>query len=534
LEPDSSLLAVAGRVRSFHAGASDQDGERAPNAVLVLGGRIAAVGPLGAITVPANVPVIELPETTITPGLTDAHLHMTEWALARRDIDLAHAASPELACRAVAKEVRAEGAGWVRGRGWNPQRWAGESPSRALLDAVLPGRPVALQSHDMHSLWVNTAALEYAGIGADTADPPGGRIVRDDQGHPTGLLQENAAQLVTRCIPRPTTGEMLELVRDAQAALHAFGITGFHSLPGIHVPEPDPLSVLETLRALGQLRLRVLQHLPLDFLDDALRLGLRSGFGGEWIRIGGVKMFLDGALGSRTAWMRAPYEGASDCGLRVLETADFRAAVRRAAIGGLASTVHAIGDAAVGLALDVLAEPATRVSALPHRIEHVQCFPRDRFTRLRAAQVVCSVQPAHLITDWRAADEHWGEARAQLTYAFRSLLEHGAVLACGSDAPVEPADPRLGLFAATRRTDLAGDPVTGWVPAERITLAQAFRGYTVGAAIAAGREREEGQLTPGAVADFVAWNGDPFGPGKANPVEFTVAATIVGGRVVHS
>jgi predicted amidohydrolase YtcJ len=529
-------------VVSFHPGAAGTGD--APDALLIIDGRVAAVGSARELRPPAGAQVLDLPGATITPGLTDAHIHVTEWALARREVDLAPATSPEDAARIVAAHSHAGTAGWVRGRGWNPHRWRDASPSRSLLDAVVPDRPVALQSHDMHSVWVNSPALRLAGISADTVDPPGGRIVRDDMGRPTGLLMETAGQLIARCIPAPSHAEMLDAVADAQIALHQLGITGIHSLPGILVPEPDPLSILEALRARDRLRLRVLQHLPLHFLDDAVKLGIRSGFGGDWIRIGGIKSFLDGTLGSRTASMRWPYEGADDCGIRVIEATDFREAVRKAALAGLATTVHAIGDAAVALAIDVLADPTQRVDAIPHRIEHVQCFPAasdarasisddDRFDRTVRARITCSMQPAHLISDWRAADRHWGDARARWTYAFRSLLDRGALLAFGSDAPVEPADPRLGLFAATRRTDLAGEPAGGWFRGERITLEEALRGYTVGPAIAAGRTGREGQLTPGAVADFVAWDTDPFADGL-DPLELSCALTVVDGEVVHS
>jgi predicted amidohydrolase YtcJ len=326
----------------------------------------------------------------------------------------------------------------------------------------------------------------------------------------------------------------MDAILDAQTALHGLGITGVHSFPGIHIVDPAPLGLLETLRARGALRLRVLQHIALDRLDHAIALDLRGGFGGDWIRIGGVKMFLDGALGSRTAWMRRPYETTDDCGIQVLDEADFRAIVRRAAAAGIPATVHAIGDAAVDLALDVLSAPDTLVPAMPHRIEHVQCCPSERLRHAGEAGIVCSVQPAHLMTDWRVADRHWGPDRARTTYAFRSLLDGGAVLAFGSDAPVEPVDPRLAFVAATDRTDTRGDPGGGWVPGERITLDEVFRAYTVGPAFAAGLRGRLGELVPGAAADLAAWQGDPFDREGVDLLDLRCAATIIGGELVHS
>jgi predicted amidohydrolase YtcJ len=523
-------LFVADRVRSFHPGAATQGA----NAVLVVERRIAAVGDYRDLR-PRAVDVVEFEGTTITPGLTDAHIHVTEWALARREVDLTAASSAAEAARTVRERGRKDAGGWIRGRGWDAHRW-NAGPHRALLDEVLPDVPVALQSHDMHSLWANSAALARAAVSASTADPPGGRIERDDAGEPTGVMRENATQLIIGCLPVPDFDPVCDAVLEAQDELHSMGITGVHSLPGLYVPEPDPLSVLESLRARDRLRLRVLQHLPVQFLDEAIRLGLRSGFGGDWIRIGGVKMFLDGALGSRTAWMRRPYETAQDCGMRVLPAEDFRAAVARAAAHGLATTVHAIGDAAVELAMQVLADPAVRVHALPHRIEHVQCLPAGEelhalVARLVAQSVTCSMQPAHLISDWRAADRHWGSDRSRWTYAIGYLSSLGAVLAFGSDAPVEPADPRLGLFAATRRTDLHDEPAGAWQPAERIRMEEALRGYTFGPALAAGRHADEGAIVPGAFADLVAWHTDPLTVDDPRTLE--CAATIVGGELVR-
>jgi predicted amidohydrolase YtcJ len=449
----TDLLVVAERIHTL----ASPDTRAA--ALLVRNGRVAAVGDSGALRAHAPAArVLHLAGATITPGLTDAHVHLTEWAFARREADLATAASPVAAASALAAHVdRVEAVSrgrdqWVRGRGWNPHLWEGRAPDRHVLDAVLGDRPVVLQSHDMHALWVNSATLLRAGIDAHTPDPEGGRIVMDPAGEPTGLLLESAGQLVTRLLPLPSLEQAAAAVHDAQGELHSLGITGVHSFPGVHFPDPDPLGVLLLLRERGQLRLRILQHIRADRLDHAIRLGLRSGFGDEWLRIGAVKMFLDGALGSRTAWMRDPYEDSVDCGISTLDPDEFRATVRCAASAGIASTVHAIGDAAVCLALDVLADPGLRVHAMPHRIEHLQCCPPDRFAHAAAGGLVCSMQPSHLITDWRIADRCWG-ARSRGAFALASLLRAGTTLAFGSDAPVESVDPRLGLYAAVARQD---------------------------------------------------------------------------------
>jgi hypothetical protein len=528
----ASLLLVADRLHAFDENHDDAL-TRAPVAVLIENGRVAAIGPAESLRSRTRVPILELPGATLTPGLTDSHIHLTEWALTRREVDLSRAASPLAAARAVADFAASQDGEWVRGRGWNLHLWNGEQPDREILDRLLPDRPVALQSHDMHGLWVNSAALERAGITADTADPPSGRIVRDAQNRPTGWLLEAAGELVTRAMRAFGTAETIDAVLHAQSELHAWGITAVHALPAIHIPEPEPLAILEAVRDSGRLRLRILQHLPLRMLDEAIRLGLKSGFGGDWIRIGGVKMFLDGTLGSRTAWMRAPYENSTDCGVQVLEAGEFGFHAKRAAAAGIASTVHAIGDAAVALALDVLADPTIAVPALRHRIEHVQCCPEDRMADPGRAGVICSMQPAHLITDWRIADHYWGTNRARCTYAFRPLLRGGAVLAFGSDAPVEPADPRIGLWAAIRRADLAGQPPDGWFPEHRLNAREALFAYTRGPALAAGQPAR-GRIGAGAPADIVAWQADPLEADAAAILGLRCIATIVAGEVVYS
>ena len=504
----------------------------APDAVLIEGSRITEVG--RAAELRARMPradVLDLPGTTLTPGLTDAHIHLTEWAVGRSQTDLSEAASPEAAAALVAGSAGA--GGWIRGRGWDPHRWGGQEPHRRLLDAVLGERPAALQSHDMHGLWVNSAALAAVGITAATPDPEGGLIGRDAAGEPTGLLLERAGELVTAVIPRSSEDDVVAAVRAAQGVLHGFGITGVHSFPGIALPEPGSYTVLARLFREGGLRLRILQHIRFEKLDAAIAIGARSGTGGEWIRTGGVKLFLDGALGSRTAWMREPYEGSDAFGVSLLPEAEFRAIVALAAEAGIACAVHAIGDAAVSLALRVLADPAVRVPSLAHRIEHVQCLPPEQVADAARAGIVCSVQPCHLITDWRAADRHWGPERARWSYAFGSLARTGAVLAFGSDAPVEPVDPRRSLFAAVQRQDLQGEPAAGWYPQERLDATAALHGFTTGPAQAAGLAGRAGVLAPGAFGDVVAWDRDPLACEPGGLLELRAAATIVGGELVH-
>jgi predicted amidohydrolase YtcJ len=284
----------------------------------------------------------------------------------------------------------------------------------------------------------------------------------------------------------------------------------------------------------GVLRLRVLQSIPLPRLEHAIGVGLRSGFGSEWLRIGGVKMFLDGALGSRTARMRQPYEGgaADDLGIRTLEPDEFRDNVRRAAEARIASTVHAIGDAAVELAIDTLGA-AERPRAMPHRIEHVQLCPPDLWEHAGRSGVVGSMQPVHLMTDIPAAERHWGHERCRGAYPFAPLLRAGMTLAFGSDVPVESCDPRLGLFAAVRRVGWDASPSHGWWMENAITPEQALRAYTEGPAVAAGTEHRQGRLLPGYDADLAAWDVDPLDCEPDALREMRCLLTMVGGEVVQ-
>jgi len=496
-------------------------------ALLVRGGRVAALGTEEEVRQAALPGArMERIDGIVTPGLTDAHVHLTTWALARRRVDLNAARTLDEGVAAVAEAARS-GEGWVRGLGWDRHRWGG-LPTKEPLDRVCPDRPAFLQSHDIHGAWVNSEALRRCGITRDTPDPAGGEIVRDAAGEPTGVLLEKAVRLVELKLPSESPEEVRSALLEAQAQAHRLGLTGVHSV------EVTGLEDFTAMELDGVLRLRVLQTIPLPRLDHAIGAALRSGFGGAWLRIGGVKMFLDGALGSRTAWMREPFEGGApgDTGIRTLEPEEFRENVRRAAAAGIASTVHAIGDAAVELAIGVLGG-APRVDAMTHRIEHVQLCPPDLWERAGAAGVVGSMQPVHLVTDIPTAERHWGHARSRGAYAFAPLARAGMVLAFGSDVPVETCDPRMGLFAAVRRVGWDGEPAEGWWMENAIPAEQALRAYTEGPAHAAGLSHRQGRLLPGYDADLAAWDVDPLDCDPEALREMRCLLTMVDGETVQ-
>jgi predicted amidohydrolase YtcJ len=487
-------------------------------------GRIQGVGRAAAIDrqAPRHLPRHDYPDALVTPGFVDGHTHFAMWALGRRRVQLTGAKTRAEALARVA--AGAPSRGWILGHGWDANSWS-ERPDRYALDQV-HANPVYLDSLDVHAAWVNSAALAVARVTRDTPDPHGGRIVRDAVGEPTGLLLERAVELVARVIPPPSDEILDEALRDGQAEAHRLGVTGLHD-----VEDERAWAGFRRLEDAGDLRLRVLFHPPVASLPDLVRRGQRSGAGSTWLGMGGVKLFLDGSLGSRTAWMLEPYEGSRDRGMPVAGEQAAAEAMRLAAAHGIAVTAHAIGDAAVRQALDLL-ERLPR-AAVPHRIEHFQCVHSDDLARAARAGIVASMQPAHLLTDIPLVDRHWGR-RGRGAYAFRSLLQRGTAVVFGSDVPVASVDPREGVYAAMERRAADGAPRDGWRLDERLGFAEVVRAYTLEAARASGTERRLGRLAPGMEADLVAWEVDPAverGDGAAFRAG-RAALTVVGGRVV--
>jgi predicted amidohydrolase YtcJ len=487
----------AGRVISLAPGVSG-------DAIWWQDGRIRAVGPAALVRreVPSGTPELELPRAWVTPGFVDGHTHFAAWALNRRRVQLAGARTRTEALRRIAGAVPRQG--WVLGQGWDANPWEAV-PDRWVLDAVQPG-PVYLDSLDMHAAWLNSAGLRAAGITRDTPDPFGGVIVRDASGEPTGVLKERAVELALPALPVPPEDALAEALLEAQAEAHRLGITGLHDVEG-----DDVLEAFRRLDAADALRLRVLFHPPVASLPALVRSGWRSGRETGWITEGGIKLFLDGSLGTQTAWMLEPYEGSRDRGMPISTLEEARDAMALAASAGIAVTAHASGDAAVRRALDLLA-PLPRV-ALPHRIEHLQCVHPDDLGRAAALGVVASMQPAHLFADIPLLDRHWG-ARSRGAYAFRSLLQQGTTVVFGSDVPVATIDPREGVYSAMERKAFDGAPAAGWRPDEKVSFEDAVRAYTAAAAVAGGVAGRRGVLAPGYDADLVAWAVDEDAPGQ--------------------
>jgi predicted amidohydrolase YtcJ len=485
--------------------------------------------------------LVDLEGRPVIPGLIDAHVHFGWHSIAihQKRVDLDNVPTRAEAVARVAEAVRRTPPGrWIQGAGWNKNIWpdapasAGGFPSAADLDAVTPNHPVALEDKSHHTTWVNSRALELAGITADTENPPGGEILHDESGQPTGMLLETSADLVYRVIPDPSVEVFVEALRQGIVEAQALGLTGIHD-PG----HPAVLSALQVLRARGELGLRALVHIPTDGLDAAAKLGLRSGLGDEYLRIGGLKLFADGALGPQSAHMLAPYEGAEDnCGIPTHTADELNSLVRRARRAGLSATIHAIGDGANRAALDAIEGARTQDSQppdLPDRIEHVQLLHSDDLPRLAQLGVVASMQPIHATSDMDMAEHHWG-SRCELSYAWRGLLDSGTALAFGSDCPIETLNPLTGIHAAVTRRRADGRPGSrGWIPAQRLSLNQAVHAYTVGAAHASGEAHLKGSLVPGKLADLVVLSLDIFEADPMAILDARVDMTIFDGQVVY-
>jgi predicted amidohydrolase YtcJ len=468
-------------------------------------GRILAVGDGAAAAAGSGANEVSL-RGTVLPGLHDAHIHLGGLAEGRLGLDLEGCSSRRETLDRVRRHAAAlpDGA-WLIGRGWYNDAWLDDPgfPDRHLLDDAAGGRPAVLVRKDGHSSWASTAALQAAGAGQATPDPEGGVIDREEGGHPTGILRETAMDLVGRVVPRPSEAE---LDRAMEATLHdlaALGLTSVHSMDQI-----EHFQSMQRLHAGGRLPIRITYNIPVAHLDDAARLGIQSGLGDAWLRIWGVKAFLDGSLGSRTAYM---LDGS---GVALFETAELAELARRCAAARLNICWHAIGDGAVRRALDALEPLAGAWERWRPRIEHAQCVQPEDQPRFRRAGIVASMQPIHAEADRELADREWPEV-TPYAYAWRSLEEAGAVLAFGSDAPVESADPLRGLTAATTWRERAA-----WHPGLALSRESAIRAYTSGAAYAVGMEGELGRLTPGQWCDLaVIENG-------------AATATVVAGEVV--
>ncbi|QSQ11240.1 amidohydrolase [Myxococcus landrumensis] len=507
------------------------DAERpSARALAVQSGRVVAVGTCEEVR--SAVPgarEVDLGSATVVPGLVDAHAHLHGLGRALTTVRLEKAPSVEAVLLRLSQAPASSFQGdWLLGRGWDQNEWPGSAfPGRAELDARFPSTPVFLTRIDHHAAWVNGEALRRAGISRDTPDPEGGRILRDERGEPTGVLVDNAMDVVAAAMPPPTRVQLETRLRAALERCAHVGLTGVHDA-GMDL---DAFRVLQRWDAEGTLPLRI--YAMAAGQGEERHAYLEQGpWSGRMLTMRSVKFLADGALGSRGAALHEDYcDEPGQRGLLLMSPEELHARARAFMSKGFQVCIHAIGDRANTLVLDVLLSGSeeTGTRALRHRVEHAQILRREDILRLGAAGLVASVQPTHATSDMPWAEARLGRERLKGAYAWRGLKDAGANLALGSDFPIENPDVLAGLYAARTRRDALGRPEGGWFPEEALSGREALEGFTRGPAWASFDEARRGRLAPGQDADFVALSVDPVEGPAESLVDARILATVVAG-----
>lgn len=514
-------------------------------AIAIEGNRILALGTSTTIKRLAgpDCQVIDLGGRRVVPGFNDSHVHLLAGGDALISVQLRDADSAEEFRRRIADYAKSLPKGaWIGNGLWDHQNWTpAVLPTHELIDAITPDNPVFVWRLDGHMALANALAMKLAGLDRNTKDVPGGEIVRDKDGNPTGVLKDHATSLVERVMPPPSDRELDAALKAAMREAASHGVT---SVQNLWDSTSDPFSAMklrefEKFERAGLLTLRIYHANPLREWKSLAATGVQAGFGSPVLRIGNLKSFADGALGSETAWMEAPfanrpgYSGLASADLA--DSAGYYASIVGADKAGLQISIHAIGDRAIHTVLDLFerAEHENGPADRRFRIEHVQHLRPEDAARFGTLGVIASMQPYHAIDDGRWAEKELGPVRIQSSYAWRLLLDHGAVLAFGSDWPVAPLDPLMGIYAAATRRTLDGKNPGGWVPGQRITVAEAVHAYTVGAAFAEHQERIKGSLEPGKLADLAVLTQDIFHSAPADLDKARVYMTVFDGRLIY-
>lgn len=485
-----------------------------------------------------HVKFVDLRGRTVIPGICDAHAHFLWWGRVLAQIDLLGATSEQECIDRVEEGGRGVAKGeWIFGRGWAHNLWDVQNlPSKESLDAIFPDNPVFLGSKCGHLVWVNSAALAAAELNDSTPDPDGGELERRD-GRLTGILKEEAIDLVKRASGEITPAQWYAGLERAQQVAHAHGITSMQT--------PEDMAAwnfIQKAHSEELLSMRVNFWIPVSALDHLCATRTRHGLGDDRLRISAVKVFMDGSLGGRTALMYDPYEGEPDnIGIEITDAETIIRWTLQANRAGLSMAVHAIGDLAIGNVITAYERAAEELGTdgdtrtnpvLRNRIEHLQMFSERDYDRLEKLKPIISFQPIHLCADMKPADAYWGE-RSKYAYACRTAADMGCLLVFGSDLPVEPCNPFYGMYAATTRNNLKGEPGNGWYPEQCISLQESLEAYTINTAIASGQQDVLGSLENGKYADFVILPEDLFEVSPEDLRDMKPLATISGGKIVY-
>jgi predicted amidohydrolase YtcJ len=507
-------------------------------AVAVLGDRIVAVGSGADIEAwhGPHTHLIDAGGKLLLPGFNDAHVHFVSGGQQLDNVQLKDASSPEEFARLIGDRAKVTPKGeWILGGNWDETKWSPPNmPTRELIDSLTPDTPVFVSRYDGHMGLANSVALRLAGITANTPDPPGGTVVRDAHGNPTGALKDAATEYIYKVIPPLTHDQRLKIVKRALSYAASVGVTSVQHM----VASYEDIAVYGELLQHGELTTRMYAAPSITHVDELAKLGIGRAFGGPYLRIGALKAFADGSLGSGTAYFYEPFlNQGNNRGLLSDEmhpVSLMQSRYMKADAAGLQICTHAIGDEGISTILDLYAEviKAHGEADRRFRIEHAQHMAAKDFERFAQLHVIASVQPYHAIDDGRFAESHIGHDRASRTYAFRTFLDHGVRLAFGTDWEVAPLDPVLTVYAAVTRATLDGKNPGGWFPEQKLSVAEAIDAYTMGSAYAEFQENEKGSITPGKLADMVLLSDDIFAIKPEKIRDVRVLKTFVGGRLV--
>jgi predicted amidohydrolase YtcJ len=507
-------------------------------AVAIIGDRIVAIGSASEIDQwrGSTTRVIDAGGKLLLPGFNDAHVHFIPGGVQLDSIDLRAATSSEEFARKIGDRAKDSGKReWITGGDWDEEKWSPpQLPTRQMIDPVTPNTPVFVTRYDGHESLANSVALKIAGIAAKTPNPAGGEIVRDADGNPTGILKDAAQDMMFAKIPPISHERRVRAAKRALAYAARLGVTSVQDMN----PEYDDVRVYSELAERGELTARIYAAPSLAGWEDEAKIGLRHAWGSSYLRLGAMKAFADGSLGSTTAYFFEPYTDAPNTrgllGSEMQPLSKMRDRMMKADRAGLQLCIHAIGDQAISTVLDLFADvqKAHGMNDRRLRIEHAQHVAPKDFDRFVSENVIASMQPYHAIDDGRWAERRIGPERVKTTYAFRTFLDKGVRLAFGTDWTVAPLNPLKTLYAAVTRATLDGKNPNGWVPEQKIKLTEAVEAYTMGSAYAEFQEKEKGSITPGKLADMVLLGDDIFklDPRKIGDVE--VEMTMVGGKVV--